>query len=43
MYRWRAGFFFLPFLSALSFMETTSDPEPASLIANAPICSPLIN
>ena len=32
-----------PSLSALSFMETTSDPDPTSLIASAPTCSPLIS
>jgi hypothetical protein len=25
---------------AISFMATTSDPDPASLIARAPTCSP---
>ena len=32
-----------PSLSALSFMETTSEPDPTSLIASAPTCSPLIS
>jgi hypothetical protein len=34
---------FLPFFSALNFMETTSEPDPGSLMANAPIYSPEIN
>lgn len=29
--------------SARIFMDTTSDPEPASLMARAPTCSPVIN
>ncbi|MNY56409.1 hypothetical protein D3C86_1924870 [compost metagenome] len=32
-----------PFLSARSFMETTSEPAFGSLIASAPTCSPLIS
>lgn len=32
---------YIPVLSARSFIETTSEPDPASLIAKAPICSPL--
>ena len=34
---------YLPLFSALNFIETTSDPDPASLIANAPTYSPDIN
>ena len=33
----------LPFLSALIFMATTSDPAVVSLMAKAPMCSPLNN
>lgn len=33
----------LPLLTALSFIETTSEPAFASLIARAPIFSPDIN
>ena len=29
-----------PFLTAVVLIDTTSDPDPASLIASAPICSP---
>lgn len=32
-----------PFFSAFSFIDTTSEPEPASLIAKAPTCSPLMS
>jgi isovaleryl-CoA dehydrogenase len=32
-----------PFFSALSFIDTTSEPAFGSLIASAPICPPLIN
>ncbi len=33
----------LPFFSARHFIETTSDPDPASLMARAPIVLPAIN
>lgn len=32
--------FVLPFFSAVVLMDTTSEPEPVSLIANAPTRSP---
>lgn len=35
--------FYEPLRTAVSFIEATSDPEPVSLIANAPMCSPLHN
>lgn len=34
---------YVPFLSALIFMATTSDPAVVSLMAKAPMCSPLNN
>lgn len=37
------NYFILPFLTALSFMETTSDPALGSLMASAPTCSPVSN
>lgn len=32
-----------PFFSARVFIDTTSEPEPGSLMANAPMCSPEIS